>query len=151
MSTSNFYKKNASKYFSINLKDEYDYDILKENLWVEFQDTADFWEKDFCRGYDGKVVAQIVKDFKKWEITFNIIIRNGYYNGVNLDWDCTIINNNNGDEYYFGDYDYKELPKYINDWVDKKIKSIEKVFSRYSEPLICTARFSNGEAIYQRA
>lgn len=147
MSTPNFNKKNASKYYAVELQDEYDYDVLKENLHFEFQDTADFWENNG----EGKVVAQIVKCFNNWEITFNIIIRSGYYDGANLDWDVIVKDTRDYTEYYYGDYEEKELPQCVNNWITSKIKKVEKIFAQYSTPLVCKGIFSNGEAIYEKA
>ena len=149
MSTPNFCKKNAKNYYAVEIETDFDYDDLVYNLQAIFKDKTEKWDNN-NRSYEGKIVSRINKTIGKWDLCFDIIIRNGYYSGVNLDWDLTITDKTDYTEYYFNDYDYKDLPRYIHDKIDKQIDKIEKVFSDLSTPLICAGIFSNGEAIYQK-
>ena len=146
MSTANFVKKNASKYYAVETEEDYQYGDLVMNLQTEFKSEKDLWDSD--RNYGGHIIAQVEKEFGKWAVEFDIIIRSGYYAGVNLDWECRIIDVEERTENYLGEI---KLPKRIQSWIDNRIKKIEKVFADYSTPLICTARFSNGEAMYAKA
>jgi hypothetical protein len=148
MSTPNFTKKNASKYYAIEDREgeeDFQYDDLKINLQSEFKSEKDLWDSD--RNYGGHIISQIEKEFCKWAIEFDIIIRAGYYSGANLDWDLRIIDTVDRTENYLGEV---KLPKRVQQWIDNRIKKVEKVFAEYSTPLNCMGVFSNGEAIYQK-
>jgi hypothetical protein len=146
MSTPNFKKVNASKYFAVETETDYDYDDLVMNLQSEFE-KKDKYEND--RSYPGKIVAGIEKNLGKWNVEVEIIVRGGYYSGCNLDWNVITTDQNSGDVYEYGDYEEKDLPTYINNWIGAKIKKVEKVFAQNSTPLYCRGIFSNGEAIYE--
>lgn len=147
MSTNNFYKKNASKYYACGNEG---YQMLENELKDEFSSSVNLWEKDGLRSYDGKIVSQITKNIGHFQIVCDVIIRSGYYAGVNLDWAIMITDENDGMQFEFGYYENKDLPKYMHVSVDNIIKKVEKVFERYSTPLVRTAVLSNGEAIYQK-
>jgi hypothetical protein len=151
MSTTNFCKKNASNYYAIELENDFDYDDLVLNLQCEFktENNVNKWD-NVNRNYEGKIISQLKKNLNNWHIVFDIIVRNGYYSGVNLDWDIMVENINDYTQYQYGDYQENELPKYVNNYINAKIKSIEKIFKQFSTPLYCKGVFSNGEAIYAK-
>jgi len=148
MSTPNFYNKNASKVFANECEEDIDYDDLKLNLQSELEgDDIDDYDNE--RSYPGAKIKRIEKDFGKWNVIIEAVVRSGYYSGVNLDWEATVeevedwCNELN--------YDHEAIPRYIRDFIDRKIRKIEKVFKDNSTPLICRGVFSNGEAIYEKA
>jgi len=150
MSTPNFYNKNASKIFAVELEEDFEYDDLIDNLRSAIKNCvpADRWEGDNNRSYEGKIFAEINKTIGKWGITINLIIRNAYYSGANLDWGVEIEDQNTGDSFERGE---DKISNTAENYIQNEIAKIEKVFSDYSIPLICVGIFSNGEAIYQEA
>lgn len=150
MSTPNFSKQNASKFYAIELQDDYEYEDLVGNLQYAFgiENKTDKWDGN--RNYEGKIISQLDKNLGNYNVCFDIIIRSGYYSGANLDWNVMITDENSWDKYEYGYYEDKNLPKYIHNYVTSKIKSIEKVFAQNSMPLYCKGIFSNGEAIYAK-
>ena len=64
-----------------------------------------------------------------------LTMRNGYYEGANLD--------------YHQISEERDTKGYQRD-LDRLKAIIEEVYTRWSMPLVCTARFSNGEAIYEQ-
>jgi len=146
MSTPNFRNVNASKIYAVRLINEFDYDDLVDNLQAEFQSYVDSFDND--RNYPGRIISDIQATKGKWDITINIIVRSAYYDGVNLDWEVQIRDNRDGDYFEWGE---DETPRYVNDYIEAKIKKVEKIFKDYSTPLICRCIFSNGEAVYEKA
>lgn len=178
MGTGNFYNKNANKIFACELRDEFDYDCLIDNIRSRFREEEkkgvltyykeDHYEKDSDRSYCGKVIASIRMCDKHYKLTdvsieVDIIVRSGYYEGVNLDWEAVVVLDNdkiNHDEevevYGYGsdkeDAYYTTLIKrYAEKALAKAIALVETVFEESSTPLKVKARFSNGETWYEEA
>jgi len=149
MSTPNFYKKNASKYFANEIENDFDFDDLTDNVRSEIKNAepVDRWEKDGLRSYEGKIFAEINKTIGKWIITIELIARGGYYGGANLDWNVEIVDNNSGYDFGWNDEKISGTADY---YINKQIEKIEKVYSEYTTPLICVGVFSNGEAVYEK-
>jgi hypothetical protein len=156
MSTNNFYYKNSKFVYAVEIENEFDYDDLIINIQHDKRlrkgNNADYWEKNGLRSYDGKVIKTIEKTKNNWHLTFEIIVRNGYYAGVNIDWDVKILfdgyDRDKAGEYDLGD---KTIPRYINDIINKQIDKIEAILKDYTMPLSHVATFSNGEAVYEKA
>ena len=55
--------------------------------------------------------------------------------------------------YDYSDANAKRYAKYAINWIEKEkaklVERIEKIFRDYTDPLVVTARFSNGETIYE--
>lgn len=103
------------------------------------------------------------------EVRVQAMIRSGYYEGANLDYnDVEVYANGNeidADDVAKDVVDYvtsdmsagklKQNANYIAKWVenskDKITSDLERVFTKISMPLTVVARFSNGETMYAKA
>jgi hypothetical protein len=174
MATSNFHNVNASAIFAVQLEDEWSYDDLVENLKSQLNNDpnyVDYGKSDpnELRSFPSRSLGSIrkyhqYKDFYV-EVCVTPVIRSGYYEGVNLDWnvDYTI----NGDVYDMDELENgigyntalpiskikaysllaeKKAEKLKNEIVEK----VESIFSDYSDRYGVTAVFSNGETIYHK-
>jgi hypothetical protein len=150
MSTPNFHNVNASKIFATRCEKQFNFDDLISNIISEFYNAepADRSESDSLRSYEGRVFAEINKTIGQWVITINLIARNGYYDGINLDWSVELENTETGDSYERGEI---KIPAAAENFIDGQIAKIEKVYAEHTTPLICVGVFSNGEAVYQMA
>lgn len=201
MATNNFHNENASKIFAClgtyetpvldndgNETDEmefytpeqWEYDDFKENLCEDLKSTFGYDDpttKDVSelRSFPSSVIADksVTKDFGNGYVQIDIaaIIRGGYYDGCNLDWQVGInVCGNDYDDGYESlesiaeDFEYhtdmnegmaKIQAKNVLNWIEKTkaelVEELEKVFTTYSEPLVKVAQFSNGEAVYEKA
>lgn len=172
MGTSNFYKKNASKYFAVLMDyenedgktvttDEWDVDMLKECLMVKVKDVF-----GSSHDSDGLPLIGKSKNFGDVcaEVWLTVKLNPGYYEGATLDYDIQIMI----DGYEYEDIDDVDishsymnaglqaimLPK-IRRWMltslDDMREKLEGVFDQCSDHvLVRTATFSNGEAIYEK-
>jgi hypothetical protein len=166
MSTSNFYNKNSSKIYSCEILEDYDLQDLTKNIQFELQKKgfSSISELDNQRNFGGEYVSEKRIDFENVNqsiyLLIRAVIRDGYYNGVNLDYDFEIkgeaINNYNNDfeinEKNDLDYQvakgFKTLFKKAKKTLEKEILKLEKIFGQNSQALKVSARFSNGETIY---
>ena len=174
MSTSNFHNVNASAIFAVQLEDEWAYDDLVENLKSQLNNDpnyVDYGKSDpnELRSFPSRSLGSIRKyhEYKDFyvEVCVTPVIRSGYYDGVNLDWnvDYSI----NGDSYDIDELENgigyntalpiskikaysllaeKKAEKLKNEIVEK----VESIFSDYSDRYGVTAVFSNGETIYHK-
>jgi hypothetical protein len=174
MATSNFHNVNASAIFAVQLKDEWAYDDLVENLKSQLNNDpnyVDYGKSDpnELRSFPSRSLGSIRKyhEYKDFyvEVCVTPVIRSGYYDGVNLDWnvDYSI----NGDSYDIDELENgigyntalpiskikaysllaeKKAEKLKNEIVEK----VESIFSDYSDRYGVTAVFSNGETIYHK-
>lgn len=192
MSAPNFKLKNSSKYFVIdNIEDETDYDMLVEDLQEHFKNVINNdidveiynnIDNNNDRNYPGLQFAEINKELDIDElngflvnICFNLVLRSGYYSGVNLDFDYNIVLeneecdnidyfsdvidnffSNNFDEFDEDEDEYilnnrrLEIENNIIEEYKNLVSLIENEYSKLSEEYIKTAQFSNGEAIYEK-
>jgi len=176
MSTSNFHNVNASAIFAVPLENDFDYEDLVDNLKSELSNDSDYvdygkTDKHELRSFPSRTLGSIrkyhqYKDFYV-EVCVTPVIRSGYYEGVNLDWNVDYSIN--------GDAEYDNNDFYIDDiaWYGKLSKSaatkyaklaekkaeklkneivekLEALYSDYSEKYGVTAVFSNGETIYHK-
>lgn len=150
MSTPNFYNRKASKIFASPCEDDFAYDDLIGNVRSELKEAepVNKWEKDGLRSYEGNIFAEISKTIGKWAITINLIVRGGYYGGINLDWGVEIEDTSEGDSFEWGE---AKISDTADNYIHKQIEKIEKTYRNFTEPLICLGVFSNGEAVYERA
>ena len=152
MATSNFFNVNATHIFAVQLEDEWAYDDLVENLESEFNNHSDYYDygksdpndlRSFPSKSLGSFSDSIVIEDDDVEIFVTPVIRSGYYDGVNLDWHVRYYVNGSENETYSDDINVLRIS-------NKYIEFIENIFEKYSEPLVVTARFSNGETIYSK-
>jgi hypothetical protein len=174
MATSNFHNVNASAIFAVRLEDEWAYDDLVENLTSELNNDADYvdygkTDKHELRSFPSRTLGSIrkyhqYKDFYV-EVCVTPVIRSGYYEGVNLDWNVDYAIN--GDVYDIDELEngigyntalpiskikvYTSLAEKKAEKIKNKIvEKVESIFSDYSEKYGVTAVFSNGETIYHK-
>ena len=176
MATSNFHNENASAIFAVQLEHEFDYDDLVENLKSELNNDPDYvdygkTDKHELRSFPSRTLGSIrkyvqYKDFYV-EVCVTPVIRNGYYDGVNLDWNVDYLINgdvqyDNTDFYiddiaHYGSMSKSKATKYAK-LAEKKaekvknqiVEKVESIFSDYSDRYGVTAVFSNGETIYHK-
>jgi hypothetical protein len=166
MGTSNFYNKNSSKIYACQIEEDFDYQDLVENLQFELQAQAfdSINEFDNERNFCGQYIATKKIEFTNYDqsiyLTIKTVIRNGYYSGVNLDYDFEIVGeaiNNYNNDFEINEKDdldyqvvrgFKTLFKKAKKTLEKEILKLEKIFGQNSQALKVGARFSNGETIY---
>ena len=176
MATSNFHNENASAIFAVQLEHEFDYDDLVDNLKSELSNNPDYvdygkTDKHELRSFPSRTLGSIrkyaqYKDFYV-EVCVTPVIRSGYYDGVNLDWNVDYLINgdaqyDNTDFYiddiaHYGSMSKSKATKYAK-LAEKKaekiknqiVEKVESIFSDYSEKYGVTAVFSNGETIYHK-
>ena len=176
MATSNFHNENASAIFAVQLEHEFDYDDLVDNLKSELNNDPDYvdygkTDKHELRSFPSRTLGSIrkyvqYKDFYV-EVCVTPVIRSGYYDGVNLDWNVDYLINgdaqyDNTDFYiddiaHYGSMSKSKATKYAK-LAEKKaekvknqiVEKVESIFSDYSEKYGVTAVFSNGETIYHK-
>lgn len=177
MSTPNFSLKNASKYFVIEINDDFDYEIEKDNIQNYLSehgyDIDEYTPKDDNRSYPSRVIASktITKQYCNYPIDVEILIvvRAGYYAHMNLDYSIKIngfidsfIDEIPLKEWLIDDFEYlgyskgfstiqaKNVMNFIENSIETLKKETEEHFSKLSDSYICTANFLNGEAIYEK-
>lgn len=180
MSTPNFRNVNASSIYATHNEDYEDtfYNVmcdLKSRGWypIKEYDSSSIY-------YDGSMFMQKDKEVSigrfSMSVSVKAIIRNGYYDGCNFDWDIEIEGDSSYDvsgEYSFGEedaasliYDYqygtyytmgfcrmqaKNLVSKVKSAISELSEELERVYTCYTDQLVCVIIFSNGEAIYERA
>jgi len=194
MATSNFYKKNADKYYVV-MPSEEEARIEDINWWndkiKEIQDR--FSDNRFSDGFieynkwisrDTRMIGRVEVKLHYLNTDFylyvDILLRSGYYEGANLDYDWKwYILNDYFDIDNLTELDGYELVKEYEDWLidynwdvfnmgiwamhkerlAKKLdnllynttKDIEETFKEISIPMDVVARFSNGETWYAKS
>lgn len=177
MATSNFHNVNASRIFACEIEEEWDYDLLIENIKdsleaIDYEEDSGY-DPDELRSYGSKVIG-CLKACKYYagvpiEIELSCIVRSGYYAGVNLDWGIRYSTSGDWfdildqrciaeDMQYSIDTSWNNALRYA-DWIIKWIEQtsaemiakLEKIYEGHSTPLKVTARFSNGETMYEKA
>jgi hypothetical protein len=176
MATSNFHNVNASAIFAVRLEDEWAYDDLVENLTSELSNNTDYvdygkTDKHELRSFPSRSLGSIrkyhqYKDFYV-EVCVTPVIRSGYYEGVNLDWNVDYLINGEcsydepnfevADVEWYGKISKSKAIQYAK-LADKKaekikneiVEQLESLYNDYSEKYGVTAVFSNGETIYHK-
>jgi hypothetical protein len=206
MGTNNFYKKNAKNYYII--EDDYndyndyynDYDnhydnfkeVLNDTLKQQFKDNY-YKHKEtisFSKPYSGSELGEIevlninhgnflrYNGYYELLININPVIRSGYYEGANLDFNINFelyCEDKDGKDISFNNDDFiidttyeekililtktiennikynKRLIKKINKEFYNAIDKLEKIYSKLSTPMIKAGGFSDGTAIYEKS
>ena len=188
MGTSNFYKVNADKYYAVHMNDdegnytdidfEAETDRIDEELKARgYENVCRHWER---RSNDAQVLGQLfVSDPDDlFMIEATVLLRAGYYEGANLDWEISIV-----PPLYWEDFsdfqdmnlkeqrdmvynellvasdrgyiDRKHLKQYeqitdaLNETIENVIEKLHRDFGQIAEhTLFRTATFSDGTSIY---
>lgn len=170
MATSNFHNVNSSKIFAVELEDEWDYDDLLSNIKYSFDnngkyDISETGEDPYeLRSYPSRMLLSVEDSYGDLEegfltIKVCVIIRSGYYSGVNLDWVCFFDYDDSYEEFedlvesmkYNDVYLTEEQKQEILKRREDLIEYVEKQYEKLTIPLNVVARFSNGETIYEKA
>ena len=168
MGTNNFLNKNASKIFACELQDEFSYEDLKEfltediaavfNIEFDIEQSQDN-ESAAAYYYSGTYLGDINHHYRDCTLRLKPIIRAGYYDGCNLDYDiefmsgqdyCESMDDLKIDLEYIG----KPTKAIINNFKKQlplMIKKLEEVFATNSTPLDKIGGFSDGTAIYKKS
>lgn len=144
--------------------DEWEYDDLTSNLLETFKEKM-----KATSGNDSNEIAEI-KVFDQigdidFEARFTITIESGYHDGAQLDFNLqkSVMGNDiegdvELDDLYQSDLSIglqtiqlKNINKRFEALITKTQTEIEEILEQYSNPMVCVAQFSNGEAIYQSA
>lgn len=195
MATSNFYNKNASNVYAVlmdyedvvfdengneteetqmvqceswDYEDLVDYvnELMDESQTFQVSDRVEFSNN---RNFEGTGIKSFVS-YKTFgdvevEILLTAVIRSGYYEGANLDWELNYYVGSGYDDridfmYDFENgYDNQGMAKIqcrnAEKWAAKEgermVEVLECIFTQVSSPLQVMARFSNGETIYAKA
>ena len=177
MGTANFYNKNASKIYAVEIEDEIDYDDLFLNTQSALEtlakkkgyyfipdsecDGGGNWQTDrnFPPSPIGKIESK-TKDYMGIEcrVDLCVVSRGGYYSGANLDWEIEYICDDSYEEIDDIDFDdyfegrakqYKKwITKFLEEQADQLIEDVEGVLEEVTNPLVVTAQFSSGETWY---
>jgi len=158
MSTCNFSNNNASRIYAvedIEGAEDWQAEDLKDNLYCELSKDKYSIDPRKCyddlRSYPQTEVITLYRQ-KCWQAGYEAtvyctaIIRAGYYAGCNLDFEFE-----EDTSYNLSDLEEKRVNAFIEKAKIELAKKMEKVFKKYSTPLVKVATFSNGEAIYQKA
>lgn len=186
MSAPNF-KSLSDTIYALDVSTEYDVNDAKASILDDLRAIADKRQRnkfyvndvdeifDNDRNYGGIsfIVMGMRNERDDVAVVTTVILRDGYYSGVNFDFDSRVL------EGYGGEYiSFDELtPEYVRDLItdyngdekrptvkqaeaiynrllrDRKTLEgvIKKVLTKYTTPLQHVATFNNGEAVYERA
>jgi hypothetical protein len=193
MGASNFYNRNAKNVYAVLMDyedvvfdedgneteetemvccEEWQYDDLK-NYVTELMDEQTLFKAvervQFSdnRNYNGAGIKSLVS-YKTFgdvevEVLLTAVIRSGYYEGANLDWEINYYAGSGYDDildltYEFeSQYDNQGMAKIqkrnAEKWATKigeqMVEELERIFAQVSNPLEVVARFSNGETFYK--
>lgn len=177
MSTPNFSNINASRIYATHNED---YENVHYNVMSDLENRGWYPIKEYDssnRYYGGRMFMQKDKEVSigRFSISVSVkaIIRNGYYDDFNFDWDIEIEGDGSYDvsgEYSFGEEDAanliydctyytmgfcrmqaRNLVSKVRCAISELSEELEKVYACYTDQLVCVGIFSNGEAVYERA
>lgn len=174
MSARNFYAENASRIFVVDCNSDIDYlnsmFILTEQLSAKGWEPASECTND--RMYSGHVFAtksiEVTIGRCCVDVTVRAIVRSGYYQDANVDWDLLIDGENyNPDDvdadtardileadYWYGDNigfcKIQAKPLFRRLWaaIQSMTKELEEVYDNLTNSYITVGVYSNGAAIY---
>lgn len=193
MGASNFYNRNAKNVYAVLMDyedvvfdedgneteetqmvqcEEWDYDnlvdyvteLMDEQKLFKAVDRVEFYNN---RNYEASGIKSLVS-YKSFgdvevEVLLTAVVRNGYYEGANLDWELNYYAGSGYDDilnlsYEFASqYDNQGMAKIqcrnAEKWAKKEgermVEELERIFTQVSKPLEVVERFSNGETIYK--
>lgn len=120
----------------------YEFDTEGYNMYVkDLQEQLQKIRFNSCNRsdrYEGSIIADWSIEDKNGNLkTVEVVIRNGYYEGANIDYSIE-------DDGY-----YKET-KTREDKIASKVRQLEKILRKNGEEYLKVASFSNGEAVYKK-
>jgi hypothetical protein len=156
--------------FKINLSISLE-EVADKSKTISFSPYGN--DDDELRSYPSDVIGQLyasreydMGDDTKVEVMVNVnaVVRSGYYSGCNLDYcynfqvDNSTFSNIDDTVDYLENYgsramaEYKAgfATKFLSKTLDEIVEKMEEVFSQYTDSYVVTARFSNGETIYEK-
>jgi hypothetical protein len=193
MGASNFYNRNANNVYAVLMDYEdvvfdedgneteetqmvqcesWDYDnlidyvteLMDVQTLFKAVDRVEFYNN---RNYEATGIKSLVS-YKTFgdvevEILLTAIVRSGYYEGANLDWEINYYAGSGYDDIlnlsydFASQYDNQGMAKIqcrnAENWAKKEgermVEELERIFTQVSKPLEVVARFSNGETIYK--
>ena len=171
MATGNFYST-SGKYFIVPLAGE-DEDFFIDTIVDDVlsnvkndlkkalpqEDMYDMDESDNNRNFPGIIFEEIDNGFEtnyegdEYNVSVEIdcIIRSGYYEGLNLDYEIYADDKEITDIKDFEGVCSPDTAKNIKNWLDEITQVINQVYSKYTDKYEIGAQFSNGETIYKKA
>jgi len=178
MGTANFYNKNASRVFALeyDAEDEFAGEdavaSVVECLLAEGYERENAPEVGGLRSYSGSYIASralssVIAGIEA-RVEIKIVCRNGYYSHGNLDWElvycfddkidgcptvegCREILEYCGMNAGMALIQGRNAVKFFESATKRLITEAEKTLEGVTTPLVVVARFSNGEALYERA
>jgi len=174
MGTSNFHNENCL--YTIEAEYEFEYEDTISNITCEFNKDKEFYGSDSIkleselRSFPARSIGSFTLDLEYLEqqITVTIVplVRSGYYSGANFDYEMNI-------ECEYSDYDdisdcvddlleygcvhkglltahRSSLENKVNIWITETVKKITDVYEMFTDQLVVTAQFSNGETFYAK-
>lgn len=179
MSTCNFHNRHAKHIYAIEIENEFDYDDVMHNAQYLLEEAVakkkeiifsrhDEWDNHALRSYDSKIFAEFTYVCPETDASFDMrmLLTNGYYSGVNLDYYFDCEGSGHSDiaealdeyEYFLKTYypemeesEVNKLKKVAENKMNEMTDIAEAVFAKMSTPLNCVGVFSNGEAVYEKA
>jgi hypothetical protein len=158
-----------------------DYEDFKSNIKERFESLENFIFRENGtmqtnnRNFEGSVIGSLyLKKDKSYlnlelEIQVVVIVRSGYYEGANLDYELNYSINDYKDDNiesvvdeweYQAEKEYKKglvtinkprVESYLESQGQVLVEQVEKIFEEVSTPLNVVASFSNGETIYAKS
>jgi len=152
--TNNFAQTKTSAIYAVtDAEDEFIWQDIRDSVItiLEESDKYDFSENDSVstdnnRSYPSTSIGRVYIYGNGFDITVVLKTVSGYYSGFTLDYQdniCIDYETENIDE-------VTQLLKDVQTELEEVHKYIESVYSQFTDKLICTARFSNGETIYEK-
>ena len=164
MGTNNFYNKNASNIFACSIEEEFDFYDLKDNLNCEINRIKMYKVEensghDCERNCNGTYINYLKLEHKECSLILQPIIRSGYYDGCNLDYEIQVYASRGEyrfetvqdmiDHLRYEELSYKCVEKLFTKHLPLMVAEIERIYKLFSIPLKKLGQFS-GEAIYQK-
>jgi hypothetical protein len=153
--------------------EDYDYEDLKDYT-IELMEQSKFSYSDngnFSnnRNFEGTLLGSLNVD-KCFgdicvEVRVNAVIRSGYYEGANLDYEVEYYTGSGWEDSIDFKYDFENhsdmrsglqtiQTKHAERWAEKiadeLVEELERIFTQVSTPYRKVAQFSNGEAVYEK-
>lgn len=193
MGASNFYNRNAKNVYAVLMDYEdvvfdedgneteetqmvacesWDYDnlvdyvteLMDEQKVFNSVDRVEFYNN---RNYEATGIKSLVS-YKSFgdvevEVLLTAVVRSGYYEGANLDWEINYYAGSGYDDILDLTYEFesqyenqgmakiqkRNAEKWATKVGEQMIEELERIFTQVSKPLEVVARFSNGETIYK--
>ena len=185
MGTSNFHNVNANSIYVIDPQDEFEYEDTLEyinELFIEADKEGKF---EFAsddevtldtelRSFPAKSIGIVYESFEFLGVGFEVqlipLVRNGYYEAGNLDYEIKYYVDSSTEAYNIDDlvYDFQKYPedfdvnaglakihgdnlkKRLQNLEDKLTGEVEDIFTKCSDQYRVQAQFSNRETWYEK-